>query len=363
MLVRVGVSCLILLAVAVSASAQQAPDGAAAFTRACALVPREGQTTAPDAGRAAAAARPKRSSTRSTNGRMQVQGSTLSRGRAPRGAAEFIAGRALATAIAGGAQPLHDVAADDQSRESAAAGTAGATASPTRASPTNGGLTAADLPRLKLKWAFGYSGVSAARAQPTIAGGRLFVASENGEVHALDPKTGCTHWTFKAQAGVRTALVRRPLQDRVRRPGQAVYFGDARANAYAVDAQTGQPSSGCARWTTIAAAAITGAPAVSRRPRLRAGAGAERGRPGRHAATTSAARSAAASSALDANTGARGVEDLHRRRAQAAREEQGRRADVGPGRRRHLVGADRRRQARRGLRRHRQRLRRSAAAD
>ena len=76
-----------------------------------------------------------------------------------------------------------------------------------------GKLTAADLPRLKLKWAFGYAGVGAARAQPTLAGGRLFVASENGEVHALDPKTGCTYWTFKAQAGVRTAPVAAAWRD------------------------------------------------------------------------------------------------------------------------------------------------------
>ena len=68
-----------------------------------------------------------------------------------------------------------------------------------------GGITAADLPRLKLKWAFGYNGVAPARTQPAVAGGRLFVASENGEVHALDPATGCTFWTFKAQAGVRSA--------------------------------------------------------------------------------------------------------------------------------------------------------------
>jgi polyvinyl alcohol dehydrogenase (cytochrome) len=70
----------------------------------------------------------------------------------------------------------------------------------------DGGLTAADLPKLKLKWAFGYADINAARAQPAFAGGRLFVASENVEVHALDPKTGCIHWMYKALAGVRTAL-------------------------------------------------------------------------------------------------------------------------------------------------------------
>ena len=111
----------------------------------------------------------------------------------------------------------------------------------------NAGLTAADLPRLKLKWAFGYAGVNAARAQPTIAGGRLFVASENGEAHALDPKTGCTHWTYKAQAGIRTGLTVGPYKT-ASGSGQAVYFGDVKANAYA---WTRRPAASCgsARWT------------------------------------------------------------------------------------------------------------------
>lgn len=119
------------------------------------------------------------------------------------------------------------------------------------------GLTAADLPRLKLKWAFGYANVSAARAQPTVAGGRLFVASENGEVHSLDPRTGCTFWTFRAQAGVRTSPVVGTYAKAGGGTGQAVYFGDGRANAYALDAATGK-----LLWTRKvhehASAAITG---------------------------------------------------------------------------------------------------------
>ena len=71
----------------------------------------------------------------------------------------------------------------------------------------NGGLAAADLPKLKLKWAFGYADVTSARTQPSIVGNRLFVASDNGDVYALDPKTGCAYWTFRAQATVRTAVL------------------------------------------------------------------------------------------------------------------------------------------------------------
>ena len=122
----------------------------------------------------------------------------------------------------------------------------------------NGGLTAADLPRLKLKWAFGFADATSARAQPALVGNRLFVASDTGEVHALDPRLGCAFWSFRAQATVRTALTVAPYRTRTGGRGWAVLFGDLRANAYAVDATTGQ-----AVWTRRVDdhpfAAITGA--------------------------------------------------------------------------------------------------------
>src|SRR5204862_8205688 len=54
-------------------------------------------------------------------------------------------------------------------------------------------LSASDVPKLKLKWAFGIPNVMQARSQPAIPGGRLFMASDTGVVYALDPKTGCTY--------------------------------------------------------------------------------------------------------------------------------------------------------------------------
>src|SRR5437763_10318181 len=47
-------------------------------------------------------------------------------------------------------------------------------------------LSAADVPKLKLKWAFGIANVMQARSQPAIAGGRLYMASDSGTVYALD---------------------------------------------------------------------------------------------------------------------------------------------------------------------------------
>ena len=120
------------------------------------------------------------------------------------------------------------------------------------------GLTAADVPNLKLKWAFGFAGATSASGQPTVAAGRVFVGNINGQVYSLDAQTGCTHWTFKADGGVRTAIVigRLPVNGS---PKTIAMFGDVRANAYGVDAQ-----SGTLLWKTKveehASARVTGAP-------------------------------------------------------------------------------------------------------
>ena len=98
------------------------------------------------------------------------------------------------------------------------------------------GLTSDEVPRLALKWAFGFPGVSAAGSQATIIGGRVFVESRNGMVYALDADSGCIDWTVEADGGVRSA----PSVGQ--HPGTTdavVYFGDAFANIYAVDADTG----------------------------------------------------------------------------------------------------------------------------
>lgn len=104
----------------------------------------------------------------------------------------------------------------------------------------HGGLSAADVPRLVLKWAFGIPGVLQSRSQPTLAGGALFMGSQSGLVVALDAKTGCTHWKYKAGAGVRTSIIFGPRDAAAGKSGYAVYFADGKAMAYALDAATGQ---------------------------------------------------------------------------------------------------------------------------
>jgi polyvinyl alcohol dehydrogenase (cytochrome) len=96
------------------------------------------------------------------------------------------------------------------------------------------GIDAQTVADLQLKWAFAFPGANQAASQPAVAGGRVFVGSANGNVYALDARTGCSYWTFHAGAGVRTALSIGPVRTR-----WAIFFGDQAANAYAIDASNG----------------------------------------------------------------------------------------------------------------------------
>jgi polyvinyl alcohol dehydrogenase (cytochrome) len=102
-------------------------------------------------------------------------------------------------------------------------------------SAAGAGLTAADIPRLTLKWAFGFPDATSAWAQPAVIGGRVFVGSQNGTVYSLDAATGCIYWTFSAQSSVRTGVTIAPRTG----GGFAAYFGDTFSTAYALDASTG----------------------------------------------------------------------------------------------------------------------------
>ena len=100
-------------------------------------------------------------------------------------------------------------------------------------------LTAADLPRLKLKWAFGIPYGMTNNAQPTVVSGRVFMATDNGYIYSLDAKTGCVYWSFQNGSIVRNSPMVGPVS------GQgaaryAVFFGDGHANVFALDAQTGR---------------------------------------------------------------------------------------------------------------------------
>jgi len=134
----------------------------------------------------------------------------------------------------------------------------GVTTANTRYQPGDAArLAVSDLSRLKLKWAFGFPGATSASSQPVVLGGRVYISSWEGDVYALDAKTGCIHWMMEMEAGVRSAISIGPGPS----GNPVVYFGDLAANAYAVDA-----SSGKTLWKTkvdaFPLARITGSPAL-----------------------------------------------------------------------------------------------------
>src|SRR5205807_10148170 len=124
--------------------------------------------------------------------------------------AEYITERPLGAAIAGqaSAMPNRCVA---KPLGNPLAGPAwngwSADAGNTRYQPAEAaGISAAQVPSLALKWAFGFPNGTSAYSQPTAAGGRVFVGSDNGFVYSLDAASGCVYWSFQAQGGVRTAI-------------------------------------------------------------------------------------------------------------------------------------------------------------
>lgn len=101
------------------------------------------------------------------------------------------------------------------------------------------GLKAADIPRLKLKWAFAYAG--SRNGQATVAGGRVFLTSSSGAVYALDARRGCAWWRFDVPGGARSSITIGRLPAAKGRPARYAAFltGWTERTAYALDAMTG----------------------------------------------------------------------------------------------------------------------------
>jgi polyvinyl alcohol dehydrogenase (cytochrome) len=183
-----------------------------------------------------------------TSGSMKYQGLALS-GEQRRAIAEFLTGRKLRAPLIGNTigncgrlPPPGDL------RAAPLWNGWGATIENTHVQPADqAGLTAAQVPRLHLKWAFGFPDATSAWAQPTVAGGRLYVGSQNGTVYSLDAASGCVVWTFAAQGGVRASIsIGRRLDGRgagpsgLRPTAYAAYFSDQKGFVYALDAATGR---------------------------------------------------------------------------------------------------------------------------
>lgn len=122
------------------------------------------------------------------------------------------------------------------------------------------GIGPGNVTRLKLKWAYGFPDSQRMRSQPALAGGAVILGSHSGEVRALDRRSGCLRWIYRADAEVRTAVIVAPWRKGDRKARPLAYFGDLRGNVHAIDIRDGSPV-----WKVRAdkhpAAVMTGTPA------------------------------------------------------------------------------------------------------
>jgi polyvinyl alcohol dehydrogenase (cytochrome) len=118
------------------------------------------------------------------------------------------------------------------------------------------GLTGADIPKLKVKWAFAMTG----GGQPTVVGDWLWVTNRSGKFYALDAKTGCVHWAL-------TDVVARTTPQVIRSPispsGWATFVGVADHSVRAFDAQTGKEIWKSPVLEAHPSTVMTGAPVVA----------------------------------------------------------------------------------------------------
>ncbi len=122
------------------------------------------------------------------------------------------------------------------------------------------GLTAAQIPGLELRWAFGFPGGTVTRSQPSVVGDQLLVGSQFGEVYSLDAARGCIQWIHQGDAAVRGVVaVSEPDAGGKRTAVAADFTG----NVLGLDVQTG-----VVRWKTRVAdhpaQNVTGSPVIDR---------------------------------------------------------------------------------------------------
>jgi polyvinyl alcohol dehydrogenase (cytochrome) len=257
-------AALSLIALAVlstaPAAAGQATDGEQIFQRSCATCHSGAPESRAPALDALRQRTPQAILESLMTGAMRPQGSRMS-GAERRAVAEFITGRSIGGDVSGasagrcGPAVAAPATSTTSSNRPSWAGWSPTSTNTRFQNRQRAGLAAGDVPRLTLRWAFGFPDASVAWSQPTVAAGRVYVGSQNGTVYALDARTGCIHWAFAAAGGVRTAIV-----SDADTPG-IVYFGDTAANAYALEAETGRQL-WVRRIDDHPLARVTGSPAV-----------------------------------------------------------------------------------------------------
>ena len=231
-----------LAAASAWAQAPQVPDGGELYKRACAQCHETGVGRAPNRDQFRAMSPDRVLAAMETGSMVTMANNRTAAER--RAIAEFLTGQTFATALsttplpramcAGSRQPF------DPGPDPTWNGWGNGTSNSRFQAAGKAGLTAADVPKLKLKWAFAFPGDLQSYAQASVVGGRLFVGSWGGKVYSLNALTGCIHWYYDAGSGVRSAVSIGRVQTAAG-PRVLAFFGDGAAFTHAVDAATGEP--------------------------------------------------------------------------------------------------------------------------
>ncbi len=118
------------------------------------------------------------------------------------------------------------------------------------------GLTAADVPKLKVKWAFSMTG----GGQPAVVGDWLWVTNRSGKFYALDAKTGCVRWAVNDLVSRTTPMI---VKSTLAPSGWATFVSQSDRLVRAFDAQTGKELWKSARIEDHTSSVLTGTPMVA----------------------------------------------------------------------------------------------------
>lgn len=119
----------------------------------------------------------------------------------------------------------------------------------------NPGLKPADVPQLKLKWAYAMPGGS----MPTVIGDWLYIANRTGKLYALDARSGCVRWVRDDVTSRTTPMI---VNTAISPSGWATFVGERTRTVRAIDAQTGKDIWKSAEIEKHPVGGITGAPLV-----------------------------------------------------------------------------------------------------
>jgi polyvinyl alcohol dehydrogenase (cytochrome) len=97
-------------------------------------------------------------------------------------------------------------------------------------------LNPRNIDKLELAWSLALPQVTDMRSQPVLGGELLFLGTQTGSVLALDRRSGCVHWQFRAMSTIRSALT----LDHARDGAPTLFFADDLGTVYALAAKDGR---------------------------------------------------------------------------------------------------------------------------